>query len=86
MLEPRLDTITKWFSQNPNDPRRIRIHDSRECEIGETLYFPDGGLETLRIVCLRAEKHGLMSVPLFDHALYDYYAFVTNIANTDMTP
>lgn len=86
MLEPRLDTITKWFSQNPNDPDRILIHDGRECELGETYYFPEGGLETLRIVCLRAEKAGLMSLPLFDEARYDYYAFVTNIANTDMTP
>ena len=86
MLEPRLDTITKWFAQNPQDPDRIRIHDGRECEIGETYYFPDGGLETLRIVCLRAEKTELQSIPLFDDARYDYYAFVTNIANTDMTP
>ena len=86
MLQPRLDTITKWFAQNQDDPERILIHDGRECEIGETYYFPEDGLETLRIVCLRAEKHGLNSLPLFDDARYDYYAFVTNIANTEMTP
>jgi Transposase DDE domain group 1 len=37
-------------------------------------------------VCLRAKKHGLNAAPLFDDARYDFYAFVTNIANTDMTP
>jgi hypothetical protein len=85
MLEPRIDSISKWYAQDNADPNRIRIYDGRECEIGETYYFPEGGLETLRIVCLRAEKFGLQSVPLFSTARYDYYAFVTNIANSEMT-
>lgn len=86
MLEPRLHQISKWQSQDSDNPDRILIHDGRECEIGETYYFPEDGLETLRIVCLRAKKLGLTSVPLFDDARYDHYAFVTNIANTEMTP
>ena len=85
MLEPRIPTIYRWNRQNPEDSARIRIHDGRECEIGETVYLPDGGQQLLRIVCLRAEKRDLSATPLFDDARYDYYAFVTNIPHSEMT-
>ena len=85
MFEHHLSNITKWRSQNPKNPDRIRVYDGRECEIGETYYFPEEGLETLRIVCLRAEKKNLQSKPLFADARYDYFAWVTNIPNTDMS-
>lgn len=61
MLEPRLGKITKWGAQHPEE-------HGRECEIGEAIYFPEAGLEPLWIVCLRAEKIGLQSVPHFDEA------------------
>ena len=86
MLEPRLHLITKWRRQNSKDLKRIRIHDGRECEIGETVYRPTHGQQLLRVICLRAEKSNLPSIPLFDLARYDYYAFVTNIPHTDMFP
>ncbi len=86
MFEPRLANITKWRAQNPSDEDRIRVYDGRECDIGETYYFPEEGIETLRIICLRAEKKNLQSKPLFSDARYDYFAWVTNIPNTDMSP
>jgi hypothetical protein len=86
MLEPRLHLITKWRKQNSTNPKRIKIHDGRACEIGETVYRPTNGQQLLRIVCLRTEKSNLPSTPLFDLARYDYYAFVTNIPHSDMSP
>lgn len=85
MLEPRLHLITKWRHENIKNPDRIRIHDGRECEIGETVYRPEGGQELLRIVCLRAKKTCLNSIPLFEIDQYDYFAFVTNIPHNYMS-
>lgn len=86
MLEPCLNSINRWRRQDLEDPTRIRIHDCRECEIGETVYMPENGHQLLRVICLRAEKTGLQTTPLFDDARYDYYAFVTNIPHSEMSP
>lgn len=86
MLKPILHQIHNWQETNKKDEDRIRFYDGRECELGETVYQPEGSDRVIRVVVIRAAKenpNGAWLSPAF--VPYDYYAWCTNIGSGEMT-
>jgi hypothetical protein len=83
IFRPLLKNIGDWQTQNAKDDERIKFYDSRECEIGETLYAPKDCPKVMRVVVIRALKKELEGkAHLFFHEdNYDYYAWVSSIGD-----
>lgn len=79
MLEPLLSSITEWTPTNPGKDNRIKFYDGRECEMGETIYRTENGVELLRVVALRTVKKGLEGLLFKTEGDYDYRGWVSNI-------
>jgi hypothetical protein len=73
MYRDLIKTIKNW-----RPCKQVDFYDGRDCEIGETVYYPTRGRETLRVVMIRAVKTP-SDLPLFEQERYDYRAWVTTI-------
>ena len=86
MLKPLLHQINNWQETNKKDEDRIRFYDGRECELGETVYQPEGTDRVIRVVVIRAEKQvnsGWLGG--LTHDDYDYYSWCTSIGSGEMS-
>jgi hypothetical protein len=83
MLEPLLDRAKNWA---PCGKKLVTpLYDGRDCEISEFKYTHEDTGRKLRVVVLRAVKAG-SETPLFSgHKEYDYYSWVTNIFEHEMS-
>lgn len=84
MFKPIAHQIKNWKATNKSDPKRIKFYDGRECEIGETVYQPEGSDRVIRVVAIRAvpeDFRGWFSPLAKD---YDYYAWSTSIGSGEM--
>jgi hypothetical protein len=73
MYEKLIPTIRNW-----RRCKDVDFYDGRDCEIGETVYYPLRGRQTLRVVIIRALKKD-SNQPLFAQDRYEYRAWVTTI-------
>lgn len=85
MSSPLLHQVRNWKKTNPSREARIKFYDKRDCEIGETFYRPEGGAEILRVLFIRALKKGHEPVLFKQDSDYDYYAWVSNIGEHEMS-
>ncbi len=79
IYEPLLKSGMCW-----NQTSKIKFLDNRECEIGQTIYYPTKGHETLRVVLIRAEKKD-QKQNVFGLIEYDYHGFVTNMGQHEIS-
>ena len=85
MFSPLLKNVISWQDQNPNKENRILFYDGRECQVGETLYFPERSHKPFRVIIIRALKLGMENA-LFEHQdNYDYFSWVTTIGEHRMS-
>ena len=81
MLKPLLGEIKRWSPMST----RISFYDGRDCEVAETIYWPEAAQRPLRVVVLRARKEE-PATPLFQYLeSYDYRAWVSNIGEHEMS-
>jgi hypothetical protein len=74
MSDPLKQNVTNWRPTNS-----VLFKDGRECEIGSTVYYPEGVKGAMRVVLIRAKKFQ----PTFFER-YDYHAWVTNMGEHEM--
>lgn len=87
ILETVLHQVTHWQRQDPTDDERILFYDGRrECEVGSTIFFPERSHIAMRVVVIRAAKKDHAG-SLFKsiHTDYDYFAWITNIGEGEMS-
>ena len=85
LMMPLIPKVTQWKTQNPNKKNRIMAKGPRECEIGETLYYPKQSDRVLRVVMIRAVKKGHEVVLFKQEDDYDYYGWITNMGAHEMS-
>jgi hypothetical protein len=86
ILDTVIDQITHWQAQNSNDEKRILFYDKRECEIGSTVFYPERSHFAMRVVVIRAVKKDHQNSLFKDvHNDYDYFAWITNIGEGEMS-
>jgi len=78
MFSPLIDKVDNWKAS-----KRIKFYDGRDADIGHFVYYPKRGLEVLRVVFIRGLKPDADTM-LFEESKYDYYAWVSNIAHSEM--
>ena len=83
MLSPILKNILHW-NKPKKKKRPIKFYDGRECELGETIYYPEDSPHNFRVVVMRAVKKGCENLLFKDEESYDYYSFVTSIGAHEM--
>jgi hypothetical protein len=81
MFEPIMDQMTDWKKTNVNDPDRLTFYDGRECEVCETVYWPEGYHKALRVVAMRAKQPNDGWSEMLGYEAYDHYAWVTNLGS-----
>lgn len=74
MYEPLLPRVTHWH------PAQKSSFRGRACEIGSTIYYPEGFTRAMRVVFIRARK----TQPNLFEDKYDYAAWVTSIGEREM--
>ena len=79
MYSPLIPRVSKWSSA-----KKIRFHDGRDCEIGQTFYWPRRSKKMVRVVFLRAVKEGEQKKGLFGDVQYDYVAWATSLGEHEM--
>jgi hypothetical protein len=82
---PLIGNVKHWHTQNPTSKHRILFYDGRECEIGQTVYFPDPCHKPMRVVIIRAEKKNDQKAPFEHQDNYNYYAWVTSLGEHEIS-
>lgn len=72
MLSTVINKVSNWRRT------KLTMYDNRECEIGDTLYYPNSTPSVLKVVVIRALKNEKQGA-LFTDDKYEYFAVVTNI-------
>ena len=82
---PHIKNVRHWKSTKLNQKDRIKFNDGRECEIGQTLFYPEKYPRTVKIVMIRAVKKGREGSILKTDEDYDYYMWATDIGEHEMS-
>lgn len=81
MYKPLINLVTEWKKQEPKDTDRIVFVGNRECEVGETVYWPKNSPLRLRVILIRAVKVGRESQLVKGQEDYDYQGWVSSISD-----
>ena len=76
--------IHAWIPAK-NKKKKIKFYDDRECELGETIYWPKKAIEILRVAFMRAVKKDREGSLIKTQDDYDYYSFISNIGEHELS-
>ena len=85
IANPLIKRVKNWQYSKPNSEKGITFHDGRECEIGDTLYYPDRYPKPVRVIMIRAVKRGREHSILKTDEDYDYYMWASDIGEHVMS-